>query len=47
MKRRLPLLNPAEAIRVLERNGFRLLRTIKRKGLYPRDAQGPNGTTDG
>ncbi|MBY0527396.1 MAG: type II toxin-antitoxin system HicA family toxin [Gemmataceae bacterium] len=31
MKRRLPSLKPAEVIRVLERHGFRLLRSTKHR----------------
>lgn len=31
MKRRLPSLTPAEVIRVLERHGFRLLRSTKHR----------------
>jgi|GEM_PF-5772482 len=40
MKSRLPSMKPAEVIRVLERNGFRLLRSTKHR-TYTDDAHPP------
>lgn len=41
MTSRLPALKPAEVIRVLERNGFRLLRSTKHR-TYTDDANPPH-----
>jgi predicted RNA binding protein YcfA (HicA-like mRNA interferase family) len=41
MNARLPALKPAEVIRVLERNGFRLLRSTKHR-TYTDDADPPH-----
>jgi predicted RNA binding protein YcfA (HicA-like mRNA interferase family) len=41
MKSRLPSMRPAEIIRVLERNGFRLLRCTKHR-TYTDDASPPH-----
>ena len=41
MSGRLPALRPAEVIRVLERNGFRLLRSTKHR-TYTDDADPPH-----
>ena len=40
MKARLPSIKPAEVIRILERNGFRLLRSTKHRS-YTDDASPP------
>ena len=44
MSGRLPALRPAEVIRVLERNGFRLLRSTKHR-TYTDDATPPHLVT--
>jgi predicted RNA binding protein YcfA (HicA-like mRNA interferase family) len=44
MSARLPALKPAEAIRILERNGFRLLRSTKHR-TYVDDADPPHLVT--
>jgi predicted RNA binding protein YcfA (HicA-like mRNA interferase family) len=41
MKSRLPALKPAEIIRILERNGFRLLRSTKHR-TYTDDGSPPH-----
>ncbi len=41
MKARLPSIKPAEVIRILERNGFRLLRSTKHRS-YTDDASPPH-----
>lgn len=41
MKTRLPSMKPAEVIRILERNGFRLLRSTKHR-TYCDDADPPH-----
>ena len=44
MSARLPALKPAEVIRILERNGFRLLRSTKHR-TYADDANPPHLVT--